>query len=53
MVRFAVVLLVVTSFASAQGPRNGTTAASYLLIEGCFQPSVPALEQVRCRGLRY
>ena len=32
MVRFTVVLLVVTSFAIAQGPRNGTTAASYLLI---------------------
>ena len=32
MVKFAMVLLVVTSFAIAQGPRNGTVAGSHLLV---------------------
>ena len=32
MVRIATVLLVVTSFATAQGPRNGTVAGSHLLV---------------------
>lgn len=32
MVRFAMVLLLATSFATAQGPRNGTVAGSHLLV---------------------